>query len=226
MDDDRELLAVEIDATYKLDAKGRFAGTEATRFFLGQTKSGNIICFGYDPPNAIIQELESLASREPVVSDLRAGLTYLDEYQRILGKWKPVKQIAHGLGYKYPNELKRFPDVVKVEKSNVHLGADTFPWLSAELDNCQPCLAIVEQGRLVAVFRSVRVSTRAHVAGVVTHEDYRRKGYATAVAAEWGIAVRELGLLPIYSTELENIASQRVAEKVGLVLYNADHHFK
>lgn len=226
MYDDRQLLEIELEATYQLDENGRFTDPKATRFFLGQTRSGNVRRFRNDQPDELIKEIDAIIAQEPVVSDLRAGLSHFEEYQRILSKWDPVRGVARGLGYRYPEKLTRFPDAVRVDQTNIHLAAHTFPWLLEEFDDWQPCLAVVDDGKFVSVCLSVRISAMAHVAGVNTLEDYRRKGYATAVAVEWGIAVRELGLIPIYSTELDNEASQGVATKAGLLLYNADHHFK
>jgi len=50
----------------------------------------------------------------------------------------------------------------------------------------------------------------------------RGRGYATAAVAVWATAVRRRGLLPLYSTSWENVASQRVAAKVGAVSYGED----
>ncbi len=222
---DFQLLEIEVEATYCLDDSGCFSDDEATRFFIGQTRCANLSRFRNDQPHELIVELEAVVEREPVVSDLRAGLTYLEEYKRILSKWGPMERVKNGLGYRYPQKLQRFPDVVRVGHDNVHLGTESFSWLLEEINDCQPCIAVVEDGKFVSVCHTVRISSKAHVAGVDTLDGYRRKGYATAVAVEWGIAVRELGSMPIYSTALDNIASQGVAAKAGLVLYNADHRF-
>jgi len=40
--------------------------------------------------------------------------------------------------------------------------------------------------------------------------------------AAWAAAMRGRGLLPLYGTSWENVASQRVAEKVGAVCYGED----
>ena len=223
--DDYQLLEIEVEATNPLNADGRLLGEKSPRLFLGQTRDGNVCKYRHDVPEHIKEELEDVIDGEPVVQDLHVGLTYLEEYRRILGKQKPVQQVSRGLGYKYPDNLQRFQDVVAVTQDNVHLATDTFPWLFEELNQCQPCVAVVEDGRFVSLCHSPYISPRAHIAGVDTQEGYRRKGYATAVAAEWGRAVRELDRIPIYSTGIDNLASQGVAAKAGLLHYNSDHHF-
>ena len=64
--------------------------------------------------------------------------------------------------------------------------------------------------------------TEAHEAGVETLPDFRGKGYARDVAAEWARRVRGLGAIPLYSTSWTNNASQAVARKLRLVCYGAD----
>ncbi len=224
--DDYQLLEIEVEATHPVDASGRFTSEDSARLFLGQTKDGNVRRFRHDLPEHIIEELDEIIDEEPVVADLRAGLTYLEEYKRILGKQNPVQRVSRGLGYKYPDHLQTFQNVLRVTRDNVHLATDTFPWLLEELKQCQPCVAIIEDGQFVSLCHSPYISPKAHIAGIDTLDGYRRRGYATAIAAEWGRAVRELGLIPIYSTGVDNVASQGVARRVGLLHYNADHHFR
>src|SRR5205823_15032849 len=64
-----------------------------------------------------------------------------------------------------------------------------------------------------------RLSPWAAEAGVETLDAMQGRGYATAAVAAWAAALRQRGLLPLYSTSWENVASQRVSEKVGAVCY-------
>src|SRR5438876_246856 len=75
----------------------------------------------------------------------------------------------------------------------------------------------------VWLFRyGARQSPWAAEAGVETLDAMRGRGYATAAVAAWAAALRRRGLLPLYSASWENVASQRVAEKVGAVCYGED----
>jgi predicted GNAT family acetyltransferase len=86
----------------------------------------------------------------------------------------------------------------------------------------QPCLAIVDHGRLASLCYSARNTPVAAEAGVDTLEEFRGRGYAPAVVAAWARAVRREGRVPLYSTSWDNLASRSVARKLGLVMYGAD----
>jgi predicted GNAT family acetyltransferase len=88
----------------------------------------------------------------------------------------------------------------------------------------QPFVAVIVDGQAVAVCASVRITDAAHEAGVETLAAHRRKGYAVAVVSAWASAVEKMGALPLYSTSVENVASQSVAARLGLSQYGADFH--
>ena len=96
--------------------------------------------------------------------------------------------------------------------------------MASELNSWQPYLAIIEDSQAVSICRSVRLSSRAHEAGVDTLTGYRRRGYAMSVVAAWALAVRALNRIPLYSTSWDNVASQGVARRLGLVQYGVDYH--
>jgi RimJ/RimL family protein N-acetyltransferase len=73
----------------------------------------------------------------------------------------------------------------------------------------------VIDGELVAVALVSAVNPRYADVGVHTREPFRRRGLSAAAASLVAEAVRYRGLVPIWSTGGNNLASQRVAEKVG-----------
>ena len=94
----------------------------------------------------------------------------------------------------------------------------------SELNSSQPYLAVIEDSQAVSICRSVRSSSRAHEAGVDTLTGYRRRGYATSVVAAWALAVCALNRIPLYSISWNNVASQGVARRLGLIQYGVDYH--
>lgn len=91
-----------------------------------------------------------------------------------------------------------------------------------ELPTWQPFVALVEGNRAVSVCRSTRVTAEAHEAGVETLPDFRGRGYAKEVVAEWTRLVLAAGAPPLYSADWENTSSQAAARKLHLACYGAD----
>ncbi|HRV96047.1 MAG TPA: GNAT family N-acetyltransferase, partial [Anaerolineae bacterium] len=89
----------------------------------------------------------------------------------------------------------------------------------------QPCAAIIENDQIVSLCWSSRLSALAAEAGVETLPEFRGRGYASAVVAGWAKAVQQSGRRPLYSTSWDNVASQNVAKKLGLVFYGEDCSF-
>ena len=69
--------------------------------------------------------------------------------------------------------------------------------------------------RLVSVAHTNAITARYADIGVFTHEDYRNRGYSTASAAIVAKAIRETGRTPVWSCGEDNLASLKVAAKVG-----------
>jgi RimJ/RimL family protein N-acetyltransferase len=85
-------------------------------------------------------------------------------------------------------------------------------------------IAAVIDDQAVAVCGSVRITARAHEAGVETSLPHRGHGYAAQTTAAWAKAVRALGVEPLYSTSWDNAASRAVARKLGLIHFCNDLH--
>jgi predicted GNAT family acetyltransferase len=91
-----------------------------------------------------------------------------------------------------------------------------------ELADWGPCFAVVRGGAAVSVCFSSRIGAAAAESGVETLPHFRGRGYASAATAGWATAVQAAGLIPLYSTSWENLASQGVARRLGLVLFGSD----
>jgi RimJ/RimL family protein N-acetyltransferase len=132
----------------------------------------------------------------------------------------PAYWIPEGAG----RDHLRASQVVLISTANAHLVQKSFAWI-VPLDPIQeiaPILAAVEQAQAVAVCFCSRRPAQATEAGLETLPAFRGKGYATATVAAWAAEVRQRNCIPLYSTAWENLASQAVARKLGMVIYGED----
>ena len=234
--DDRDLMAIRADTLFAYDARGRMLLTNepredarrpAPRLFLGRTLAGHVVRFGAAVPDALARQLEALIERQPPVADLRALPAALAAVRAALAAsplagGAPITAEGGGPAYRFPASIARPGQVVQVTDANREIVRHTCPWLYDELADWRPCFAVVRDGAAVSVCFSSRFGAAAAEAGVDTLPAFRGRGYAAAVTAAWGAAIRESGRLPLYSTAWDNLASQGVARRVGLILFGAD----
>lgn len=82
-----------------------------------------------------------------------------------------------------------------------------------------PWTIATQQGRVVSLCHApLRMTERFAECGVWTHPDFRGRGYASAVTAEWATLAAQRGRRLFYTTHPTNRSSQRVAERLGLRL--------
>jgi len=225
---DLELAEIDIATVFTHDARGRIVannepdGDPAPRFIFGRTREGNSCRVRHDVPEPIAQELEALATAEPVSDDLEAPPVHLDAMLTAL-RLDHEPAIGHyGPDYRFPGEIPAPDGVTPITRGNLNLlrrMVGRMDALDRDFDHVEPWMAMVVEGAAVATCYSCRRSNRAAEARVDTLDDYRGRGYASAVVAAWARAVRETGRIPFYSTSWDNTASQAVARKLGLVQY-------
>ena len=135
-----------------------------------------------------------------------------------------MRTVWCGPAYRVPDPLALDETAVPIDEENAQLLAPCFIDWIADVPHRRPFLAVVEDGRAVAVCASVRISPAVHCAGVETHPDYRQQGHALRAVAGWAAAVRALGATAFYSTSWDNIASQRIAARLGFEMIGVDFH--
>ena len=228
-----ELVEMQVAALFTHDAAGRIvmtnepAATRAPRFFLARSAERTVWRVRDDLPHDLAAALARLARAEPLTADQSPEPACAAEVRRLLAAHSPVVAAGGGPAYVFPDAM---PDAEPVATAEVRLltpddldaTRETFPWMEEELAGRAPCAAAIVEERAVAVCFCARRSARAAEAGVETLESHRRRGYAAAVTSAWGEAVRREGLVPLYSTSWENLASQGVARRLGLIRYGAD----
>jgi hypothetical protein len=227
---DLDLMSVRLETLYTLDPRGRLVqsnepdGQPAPRLFLGRTRGGTVVRFGPGVPDSLARRLAEIVEREPAAADPLAPFVASDALLATLESHAPVAHCGGGPAYRFPETLVGPSGVVPVsERENASTVHDTFPWVL--LPAWQPCFAVVRDGVAVSVCFTSRNGARAAEAGVDTRPEYRGRGYATAVTAAWGAAIREQGRVPLYSTGWSNLASQGVARRLGLVCFGTDAYW-
>ncbi|MCI0579487.1 MAG: GNAT family N-acetyltransferase, partial [Chloroflexi bacterium] len=161
---------------------------------------------------------------EPVGMEFHSPPRHFEAYVRLLETHAPVHKLGLGPAYQFTEYFEPSKPLLAITETNAERLRGGFEELIAELPAWQPFLALVEEGRVVSVCRSVRITPAAHEAGVKTLPNFRGKGYAKDVVAGWARVVQSMGAIPLYSTSWENTASQALAKKLHLVPYGADFH--
>lgn len=233
------LMERHVEALYTHDAGGRILrvrehdGAPAPRFFLGRTVDGAVRRYRHDVDDVLRRELEAASADHEFPDDTddpgAAAAAELARYAAILARSASVERTEAGPAFAFPAELPapydaRGDAVVRVTEANVALLRPLLPAWVPDVHRSPPLMALVVDGRAAAVCGSVRITPRAHEAGVETAPPYRGRGYAPRVAAQWARAVRTLGIEPLYSTSWQNAASRVVARKLGFVTFGSDLH--
>ena len=226
--DDRDLMGIRADTLFTYDARGRMLRTNepeerpAPRLFLGRTMTGHIVRFGEELPDGVAREVTEIIEGEPPDGAFPVPPAVLAAVCNALTRHAPISRQGGGPAYRFPESTARPDEAVQVTDANVEVVRDTFPWLVRALAGWRPCFAVVRDGAAVSVCFSSRIGACAAEAGVETLPAFRGRGYAFGVTAAWGEAVRAAGLIPLYSTAWNNLASQGVARRLGLVMFGAD----
>jgi hypothetical protein len=225
---DHDLMEIQIEALFCCDAQGRMLHSNepdappAPRFFLGRTAHGNFWRFRYDLPDTLVRQLNELCHAEPICTDFTQKPINYEVIREALRAHSPLSDEYRGPAFWIPVDRPFSANTVTISDENASLVQQAFgfstPIPAAQL----PVVAVVEDGMAVAVCFSSRTTPRASEAGVETLEEFRGRGYATAVVSAWAAAVRQAGRLPLYSTTWDNHASQAVARKLGMVCYGED----
>lgn len=235
-----------LDALFTRDARGRLVavneagGGAAPRLYVGFTPEGSTHATRHDQPQDLLRRLaEAATDLGPIDEEVMLAGT-LCRLRNLVERNAPVERVWSGPVFTVPQGLGSPPGgmtgsrigggtgarsvVVAVSPSNAEvLHPHMAEWLEDVADNV-PMYASLERGEAVSLCCSVRMTERAHEAGVETHPDHRGRGHAASVVAVWAEAVRMRGVVPLYSTSWDNHASRGLARSLGLIEIGADLH--
>jgi hypothetical protein len=196
----------------------------APRFYLGRTSRGNIWRFRHDLPGALVRDLDQLCRSEPVTSSVANRPNNAEPIRAALNTHAAISNEECGPAYIILERVQASGNVLLISEANKHLLETNFPWALTTRSSYKmsPLAATVAEGNAVSICFCARLSPWAAEAGVVTAEEFRGQGHASAAVAGWASTVRQLGLIPLYSTWWENAASLSVARKLDMELYGVD----
>jgi RimJ/RimL family protein N-acetyltransferase len=227
-----QMMRIHVATLFDYDADGRLKFVREPgdpyvppRLFMGRTLQGNVWHFRFDLPDDLTRELEFLCRSEPVASDFAHPPSVTAAIRAKLLGHAPIIREERGPAYLISESVRAPNDSVLISKGNAHFLQGEFSWVLRLILNdvdIGPVTAIILQDAAVSICYCARLSPWAAEAGVKTLPAMQGRGYATAAVAGWAAAIRERGLLPLYSTTWDKIASQRVARKLGMVLYGED----
>lgn len=226
------LMRLHVGALFTQDAGDRLLATNepnggiAPKFFLGRTDEGSLCWLRRDVDLALAADLEALCGAEPTGLDVEPVPVRDAPFIERLSRAAPVARIWTGPAFVVPTNLS-----TSSSSAGVHVTPDSAavlsPYLEAwrkDVETHAPMVAVLVGQHAVSVCASVRFTTHAHEAGVETHPEFRARGYAAQAVAAWASAVRDRGCVPLYSTSWRNVASRRLAMRLGLVQFGSDLH--
>ncbi|MEM8858355.1 MAG: GNAT family N-acetyltransferase [Chloroflexota bacterium] len=198
----------------------------APRFFMSRTASRNAWSFRYDVPHDICEVIERLCLNEPIVTDFCTPYRHMNDIREILSGHTPISDEWRGPAYWIPEQTDLSEHAVLITESNAHFLETYFPWKITSRANFKtsPLVATIINDVAVSICYCARITKFAAEAGVETVKDFRGEGRAGQAVAKWAEIVRRKGIMPLYSTSWENVASQRVANKLKLTLYGENWH--
>lgn len=180
----------------------------APLLFAGRTVQGEILYrFGKHADDNFIEKAESLLSR---------GIWDASLYMRELNSTHFSEESC--FYFKSPIHNDFDVNCRQLTAADSNLLQSSFGECLEELATAQPYVGYFSDDQIVSICRSVRKG-RGHEAGIETLPKYRRRGFGESVLKEWISEVQKKGIVPLYSASKDNVASLKLATKVGFHKY-------
>ena len=226
-----DTLDFHISALYTYDKQGdilginQWDGGAVPLLHYAWCTSGYLLRFRHDLPMHIRVAITEQVLKEDLNKDCSSGPLYASDYQTLVSEYARIRNIWHGLAYcrGTPVPLSRQRTRL-IHPGDEELLCDDLEAWRPDLGHRVPFVVAHNTEQAISVCASVRITEEAHEAGVETMHAYRRGGYGDAAVRRWTNEVLSLGALPIYSTSKDNLASQRLANRVGYELIGYDYY--
>jgi hypothetical protein len=219
---DLELLERKIEMS--MDARRRLAGVCGAT--ITATHDGHAIYIGSEVPDQLEPAVIDAVERSPLAPAPDQAPAALAACRRLLESCCPRLTFDSGPAYLIEPSVP-FDTRPNIARSDVPLDErlrtmNPGNWESEEwsdlLDGALgPWAVAVVEGKIASICHTpLPMTGLAAECGVWTHPDARGQGYAAAVTAAWAGILRPSGRLLFYSTDAQNLSSQRVAARLQL----------
>lgn len=223
-------MRIHMETLFEVDASGcLLCGNElhrpaAPRFFLGRTPDGDVWAVRHDLPRHLADELVALAESMPRGFDTERAPERFTPFVELVATGGAAERIWAGPVYAFAEPPLAVEHALQVTPDNASVLSPHLEEWREDVSDSVPMAVDLEGGEAVSLCCSVRISDRAHEAGVETHPRFRGQGRAARVVVAWAGLVRAAGRIPLYSTSWDNEASRRLAARVGLGQYGSTLH--
>ena len=176
--------------------------------------------FGYQNPSALFEILQSLENWQSILVDNNIS----EKLGRLISQTKNIKyekEIYLVLGQPINTlptnntRLLAIDDMSLLQRAHKWLQAAGSTSSYQEMLSDGIAAGIIIDNRLASIAYATHITEKFADVGVFTSPDHRNKGYSTSVAA---LLIKELqakNLTPVWSTDENNPASLKVAQKLG-----------
>ncbi len=206
--------------------------TPGPRFWLAGCAETNLCATRADLSDGLVAELERLAASEPRFVHPNTPV-HLERYLSLLGGDGPAEH-NFGLVFELPHDTPYQGDA-RLVGSDSEEGAgmmrgwatDGIPkaWFDLgfrELaDFWTPWCAAIVDGEVASLAFAARLADTGAELGLVTAKAFRGRGFGAAATAGWSQLPTLRSRTLFYSTDRDNVSSQRVAARLGLRLRGA-----
>ena len=114
--------------------------------------------------------------------------------------------------YTFPEHYKDliFDEVIQFHNADPKVQAFGFDGLAEQIH------AVERDGKIVSACVSAKENDRCGEAWVTTDSEYRHQGFARKVVGAWAKSLLAVNKLPFYSHKIDNLASAKLAKRLGL----------
>lgn len=223
----RRLVAMHLENICDFDDRGRLRaerdGSDRSppRFRMVLAAEEHRWFFRHDLDDALVARLDDLARGETVTGTIPQWPQHREAYREVLEAGDEAEYC--GPAFVLPERQAPAGPATELSQAERPLLERYLEGWARDFEASRPIAAVVVDGAAVSVCGNARRLSPAVEAGVETAEAYRNRGYARAATALWASAIRREGMVPLYSTSWDNVASQRVAASLGAVQYAVDY---